>query len=77
MLLVGGGCRWHKIKSFLGPAEVRPNIFEGRNNCLQQSGCGSELSAQKSWFDYPEQSNTGSKADPHLAIRDCFSGGET
>ena len=66
---------WSKV--FSGPAGVRPNMFGGRNNCLQQSGYCSELSPQKSWFDYPEESNTGSKADSHLAIRDRFPGGET
>ena len=38
-----------------GPAEVRSNTFGGRNNCLQQNGCGSELSPQRSWFDNPEE----------------------
>ena len=39
-------------KVFSGPAGVRSNAFGGRNNCLQQSGCGSKLPPQKSWFDY-------------------------
>ena len=52
-------------------------MFKGRNHRLEQSGCGSELSPQKSWFDYPEKSNTGCRADSHLAIRDRFLGGGT
>ena len=26
--------RWHEAKSYLGPAEIWPNVFEGRSNCL-------------------------------------------
>ena len=60
-----------------GPAEVRSNTFGGRNNCLQQNGCGSELPPQRSWFYNPEEPSGGSKADYHSAMRDCVLGGET
>ena len=60
-----------------GPAWVRANTFAERNNCLRQSGCGSKLARQKSWFEYPEELNTGSKADSHWEIRDHFAGGKT
>ena len=60
-----------------GPAGVRSNTFGGRNNCLQQNGCGSELPPQRSWFDNPEEPSGGSKADSHSAMRDCVLGGET
>ena len=59
------------------PAGVQPNTFGRRNNCLQQSGCGSELPPQKSWFEYLEESRGGNKADSHSAIRDPFPAGET
>ena len=65
------------IKVFSGPAGVRPNTFGGRNNCLQQSGCGSEPPPQKSWFDNLEESNAGSKVDSYSAMHDRFPGGET
>ena len=52
-------------------------MLGGRNNCLQQSGCGGELSLQKSWFDYLEEPNTGSNVDSHFVIRNRFPGGET
>ena len=60
-----------------GPAGVRPNTFGGRNSCLQQSGCGSKLPPQKSWFDNSEESSGGSRADSHLVMRDRFPGGKT
>ena len=56
---------------------VQPNMFRGRNNYLQQSGCGCELPPQQPWLDYPEWSNTGIEAGSHLAIRDRFPGGKT
>ena len=61
---LAGRYQWHEAKSFSGPATGRPNMF----HCLQQSGCGSKLSPQKPWFDNPEESTTGSKADSHLVI---------
>ena len=76
-MLVGGRAPMACSKVFSGPAGVRSNTVGGRNNCLQQSGCGSKLPPQKSWFDYPEELNTGSKAYSHWAIRDRFPGGET
>ena len=48
---------------------VWPNAFGGRINCLQQSGCGSKFPPWKSWFDYLEEVNAGSKADSHWVIR--------
>ena len=64
------------LKVVSGPAGIRPNTFGGRNNCLQQSGCGSELPPQKSWFNNLEESSGDSKADSHSAMRDRFPGGE-
>ena len=64
-------------KDFSGPAGVWPNAFRGCNNCLQESGCGSKLPLWKSWFDYLEELDAGSKADSHWAIRDCFPEGKT
>ena len=60
-----------------GLAEVWSNTFGGRNNCLQKNGCVNELPAQRSWFYNPEEPSRGSKADSHLAMRDCVLGGET
>ena len=51
-------------KVFSGPAGVQPNALGGRNNCLQQSDCGSKLPPWKSWFSYMEELNAGSKAVP-------------
>ena len=70
--LLAGGCRWQGVKSFLRPAEVPPDEFGGRNNCLWQSGCSSELSLQKSWFDSPEELTIGSKADSHSSDPQSF-----
>ena len=73
----GGRVLMAYSKVVSGPAEVRSNTFGGRNNCLQQNGCGSELPPQRSWFDNPEEPSGGSKADSHSAMRDCVLGGET
>ena len=60
-----GGWVWIACSKVVsGPAGVRPNTFRGRNNCLQQSGCGNELPTQKSWFDNPEELSEASKAIP-------------
>ena len=77
VMSVGGRVPMVCSKVVSGPAGVQPNTFGGRNNCLQQSGCGSELPPQKSWFDNLEDSSGGSKADSHSAMSDCFPGGET
>ena len=61
VMSVGGRVPMACSKVVSGPVEVQPNTFGGRNNCLQQSGCGSELSPQKSWFDNLEESSGGSK----------------
>ena len=58
---VGGRVPMVCSKVVSGPAGVQPNTFRGRNNCLQQRGCASELPPQKSWFDNPEESSGGSK----------------
>ena len=73
-------CGWVSMacgKVFSGPAGVRPDAFGGCNNCLQQSGCDSKLPPWKSWFDYLEELNAGSKADSHWVIRDRFPEGKT
>ena len=57
---VGGRVPMVCSKVVSRPAGVQPNTFRGRNNCLQQSGCASEL-PQKSWLDNPEESSGGSK----------------
>ena len=75
VISVGGQVPMAYSKAFSGPAVVQPNTFGGCNNCLQQSRCGSELPPQKSWFDNPEESSMGSKADSHSAMRDRFPGG--
>ena len=77
VMSVGGRVSMAYGKVFSGPAGVRPNAFGGRNNCLQQSGCGSTLPPWKSWFDYLEELNAGSKADSHWAIFDRFPEGKT
>ena len=77
VMSVGGWVPMACSKVVSGPAEVWPNTFGGRNNCLQQSGCGNELPPQKSWFDNPEGSSGGSKADSHSVMRDHFRRGET
>ena len=74
---VGGRVPMVCSKVVSGSAGVWPNTFGGRNSCMQQSGCGSELPQQKSWFDNPEKSSGGSKADSHSAMRGRFPGGET
>ena len=77
VISVGGRVSMACGKVFSGPAGVLPNRFGGRNNCLQQSGCGSKLPPWKSWFNYLEGLNAGSKAGSHWAIRDRFPQGET
>ena len=77
VMLVSGRVPMACSKVVSGSAGVQSNTFGGRNNCLQQSGCGSELPLQKSWFNNPEESSGGSKADSHSVKRDCFPGGET
>ena len=72
---VGGWVLMACSKVVSGPAGVRPNMFGGRNNCLQQSSCGSELPPQKSWFNNPEGSSGGSKAESHSVMCDRFPGG--
>ena len=70
VMSVGGRVSMACGKVFSGPAGVEPNAFGGRNICLQQSSCGSKLPTWKSWFDYLEVLNAGSKADSHWVIRD-------
>ena len=65
VMSVGGRVPMACSKVFSGPAGVRPDTFRGRNNCLQQSGCGSKLPPLKSWFSYLEELNAGNKADFH------------
>ena len=77
VMSVGGRVSMACGKVFSRPAGVRPNAFEGRNNCLQQSVCGSKLQPWKSWFDYLEELNSGSKGDSHWVIRDRFAQGKT
>ena len=62
---VGGRVPMVCSKVVSGPGGVQPNTFGGRNNCLQQSGCRSELPPQKSWFDNAEELSGGSKEDSH------------
>ena len=76
VMSVGGWVSMAYGKVFSGPAGAWPNVFRGRNNCLQQSGCGSTLPPWKSWFDYLEELNAGSKADSHWAICACFPEGK-
>ena len=77
VMSVGGPVLIACTKVVSGPAGVQSNAFRGCNNCLQQSGCGSKLPPWKSWFDYLEELNAGSKADSHWAICDRFPEGKT
>ena len=77
VMSVGGQVLMACSKVVSEPAGVRSNTFGECNNCLQQSGCGSELPPQKSWFDNPEESSGDSKVDSHSAMRDRFPGGKT
>ena len=77
VMSVGGWVPMACSKVVSGPAGVQPNTFGRRNNCLQQSGCGSELPPQKSWVNNLEESRGGNKADYHSAMRDRFRGGES
>ena len=77
VMSVGGRVSMACSKVVSGPAGVQPNMFGRRNNCLQQSGCGSKLPPQKSWFDNPEESRGDYKGDSHSAMRDRFRGGES
>ena len=47
--------------------------------CLEDAtiACCKEVVVVKSWFDYLEESNMGSKADSYLVICNCFPSGET
>ena len=65
---VGGRAPMACSKVVSGPAGVQPNMFGGRNNCLQQSGCVSELPPQNFWFDNLEGSSGDSKTDSHFPV---------
>ena len=75
VMSVGGRVPMACSKVVSGPAGVWSNTFGGRNNCLQQSSCGSELPPQKFWFDNPEESSGGSKAESHSVMCNRFPGG--
>ena len=68
VMSVGGRVPMVCSKVVSGSAGVQPNTFGGHNNCLQQSGCGSELPPRKPWFDNTEESSRGIKETP---IRQC------
>ena len=66
-----------KQSLFQGQLKFDLMCSEDETTVCSESGCDGKLSPQKSWLDYPEESNTDSKADSHLAIHDRFPGGET
>ena len=77
VMSVGGQVSMACGKVFPGPTGFWPNALGGRNNCLQQSGCGSKLPSRKSWFNYLEELNAGREADSHWVICDLFPEGKT
>ena len=75
--LLVGGCRWHGAKSFLGLAEVQPNIMSSENGACSKVVVVAS-SHCKSPGSIPRRSQIlAGKQIPILVIRNHFPGGET
>ena len=71
-----GWCQLHEAEFFQGQLECDLICSEDAT-IIYNSGCGGELPPQQPWLDYPEGSNTGSKAGSHLVIPEHFPVGKT